>query len=211
MARRGGTDADRRARGEETRRLLVDAARALFAQRGFLSTSIGEIVDRSGVGTRGAFYHHFADKTAVFRAVYEDVEGDLVLRSIANPEVGEPWETLVRGLHGFLTAALDPEVRQVMLIDAPAVLGWETRRAIEDANSIAVIEAILRGAMAAGTIDELPARELAHMVAAAIEEGAMLVAHSDDVEAATDAAGRILDRLLLGLLPTPAVARPKRR
>lgn len=85
MAKRGGADEDRRARGEQTRRDLIDAGRALFVEHGFFNTSISDIVTRSGVGTRGAFYHHFKDKAELFRAVFEDVENDLTLRSIAAP------------------------------------------------------------------------------------------------------------------------------
>jgi AcrR family transcriptional regulator len=201
VAKRGGREEERRARGDQTRRQIIDAARALFTDPGFFATSISDIVAHSGVGTRGAFYHHFADKAQLFRVVYEEVEQDLVLRSIANPPPGDPWERLIHGLHGMLTAALDVEVQQVMLFDGPAVLGWETRRAIEATNSIAAIEAVLRGAMDAGTIEPQPVRELAHMLAAAVEEAALLVAHAPAPDAAADAAGVVLDRILLGLLP----------
>lgn len=85
MAQRGGADDDRRARGEQTRRDLIEAGRELFVKRGFFNTSIGDLVAKSGVGTRGAFYHHFKDKAELFRAVFEDVENDLTLRSIASP------------------------------------------------------------------------------------------------------------------------------
>ena len=85
MAKRGGADEDRRARGEQTRLDLIEAGRELFVERGFFNTSIGDLVTKSGVGTRGAFYHHFKDKAELFRAVFEDVENDLTLRSIAAP------------------------------------------------------------------------------------------------------------------------------
>jgi AcrR family transcriptional regulator len=210
MAQRGGREADRRARGDATRRQLIDAARALFVEPGYFDTSVADIVARSGVGTRGAFYHHFDDKAHLFRVVFEEVEKDLVLRWIANPPAGEPWARLVAGLHQFVEAALEPEVQRVLLIDAPAVLSWETRRAIEEANSIAAIEAILRRAMDDGTIVDLPAAELAHVVSAAAEEAALLVAHAADADAARQAADRILDRILVGLLPAdehPSVSR----
>ena len=71
MAKRGGTDTERRARGDQTRRNLVNAGRALFVEKGYFNTSIGELVATSGVGTRGAFYHHFKDKSELFRAVFQ--------------------------------------------------------------------------------------------------------------------------------------------
>lgn len=209
MAQRGGREAERRARGEDTRRRLVDAARLLFAEHGFLTTSVAQIVERSGVGTRGAFYHHFVDKADLFRVVFEEVEQDLVLRHIADPPEGGSWERFVGGFHGMLDAALDPEVQQIMLVDAPAVLGWETRRAIEEANSIAAIEAALRRAMADGVIVQVPPSELAHVLSAAVEEAAMLVAHADDTDAARDAAGHVLDHLLAGLVPASRSSRSR--
>ncbi|MBV9722255.1 MAG: TetR/AcrR family transcriptional regulator, partial [Mycobacterium sp.] len=139
MAKRGGTDVERRARGDQTRRNLVDAARALFVEKGYFATSISDLVARSGVGTRGAFYHHFKDKAELFRTVFEEVERDLTLRSLASPPDGaDAWEALSVGMRGFLESALEPEVQRVMLIDGPVVLGWQTLRSIQHGNSIAL-------------------------------------------------------------------------
>lgn len=197
MAQRGGTDDDRRARGEDTRRNLIDAGRELFSQKGYFDTSIGDLVTRSGVGTRGAFYHHFKDKSELFRAVFEEVERDLTLRSLASPPPGaDAWQQLSTGLHGFLDAALEPEVQRVILIDGPVVLGWQTLRAIQEENSIALIDEAVRAAIAAGIIDDQPVTELTHMLVSALEEAALLVAHADNPNQARERATRVLDRLL---------------
>ncbi len=198
MAKRGGTDDERRARGDQTRRDLIQAGRALFVEQGFFNTSIGDLVTRSGVGTRGAFYHHFKDKAELFRAVFEEVEQDLTLRSIAAPPAGaDPWERLTRGLHSFLEAALEPEVQRVMLVDGPVVLGWQTLRSIQESNSIALIDEVVREAMTEEIIDEQPVQELTHMLVAALEEAALLVAHSDVPLEARERAARVLDRMLI--------------
>jgi AcrR family transcriptional regulator len=198
MAKRGGTDVQRRARGDQTRRDLVDAGRALFVTKGYFNTSIGDLVTRSGVGTRGAFYHHFKDKAELFRAVFEEVERDLTLRSLASPPPGaDAWERLSAGLHGFLESALDPEVQRVMLLDGPVVLGWQTLRSIEDRNSIALINEMVGEAIADGIIDDQPVGELTHMVIAALEEASRLVAHAADPARARRRAAKVLDRLLL--------------
>ena len=206
MAKRGGTDVERRARGDRTRRDLIDAGRALFVERGFFNTSIGELVSTSGVGTRGAFYHHFKDKAELFRAVFEEVERDLTLRSLASPPRGaDSWERLSAGLHGFLESALEPEVQRVMLLDGPVVLVWQTLRAIQEDNSIALINEMVREAIAEGAIEDQPVGELTHMVVAALEEGALLVAHAAQPSRARKRAAKVLDRLLLSF----AVESPK--
>jgi AcrR family transcriptional regulator len=204
MAKRGGTDTERRARGDQTRRNLIDAGRALFVEKGYFNTSIGDLVALSGVGTRGAFYHHFTDKAELFRAVFEEVERDLTLRSLASPPRGaDSWERLSAGLHGFLQSALEPEVQRVMLLDGPVVLGWRTLRAIQEGNSIALINEMVREAIAEGAIDDQPVGELTHMVVAAVEEGALLVAHASHPSRARQRAAKVLDRLLLSFAVEP--------
>ncbi|MGA7052474.1 MAG: TetR/AcrR family transcriptional regulator [Mycobacterium sp.] len=204
MAKRGGTDDERRARGDQTRRDLVDAGRELFLEQGFFNTSIGDLVTRSRVGTRGAFYHHFKDKAELFRAVFEEVEADLTLRSIATPPAGaDPWQRLTHGLHGFLEAALEPEVQRVMLVDGPVVLGWKTLRAIQERNSIALIDQVVRQAVTDGVIDDQPITELTHMLVAAVEEASLLVAHAAKPAEARERAAKVLDRLLLSFATEP--------
>lgn len=204
MAKRGGTDVERRARGDRTRRDLVDAGRALFVEKGYFETSISDLVTRSGVGTRGAFYHHFKDKAELFRAVFEDVERDLTLRSLASPPHGaDAWEKLSVGMRGFLESALEPEVQRVMLIDGPVVLGWRTLRSIQEGNSIALINEMVHEAIAEGIIDDQPVGELTHLLVAAVEEAALLVAHADRPAKARARAAKVLDRLLLSFAVEP--------
>jgi AcrR family transcriptional regulator len=211
MAQRGGAEADRRARGDQTRLALIAAGRALFADPGYFETSTADIVKRAGVGTRGAFYHHFADKAELFRAVFEEVEQDLIGRGLSNPAPAEPFDRLVQAFQGFLDGALEPEVQRIMLIDGTAVLGWETRRAIEAEHSLAAIEEVLRQAMADGTIEAQPTRELAHVLVGALEEAALLVARADDGDDARKLAGIVVDRILSGLRPPPRPRRALRR
>jgi hypothetical protein len=83
-----------------------------------------------------------------------------------------------------------------MLIDGPVVLGWQTLRAIQEENSIALIDQTVRAAIADGTIDDQPVTELTHMLVAALEEAALLVAHADNPDQARKRATLVLDRLL---------------
>jgi AcrR family transcriptional regulator len=201
MSRRGGAAPDRARRGEATRAALIAAARELFVTKGYFATGTEEIVAKANVGTRGALYHHFADKQALFRAVFEAVEEDLLARAASTDIAPNAWDQLVAGLQGFLTAALEPEVQRIILVDGPAVLGWNDWRELEARYGITVIEAALEVAMDQGTIRNQPRRELAHLILAAVDEAALLIAHSDDPEAArrntSEALGRLLDGLRL--------------
>jgi AcrR family transcriptional regulator len=200
VAKRGGTDEVRRARGDQTRRDLIAAGRALFVNPGFFKATVADLVARSGVGTRGAFYHHFDNKTELFHAVFREVEQDLMLRSLADPTPSKSaWDRLVTGLRGFLDAALEAEVQRIILIDGPVILGWQTLRAIQDAGSIAMIEVLVRRAISEGSIEPQPVHELTRMLVAALEEAALLVAHSPDPDEARASAGDVLDRLLCAL------------
>jgi AcrR family transcriptional regulator len=178
---------------------LVAAARELFVTQGYFATGTEEIVARAGVGTRGALYHHFADKRALFEAVFEAVEIDLLARAVPTGRATDTWGVLVTGLQGFLTAALEPEVQRIILVDGPAVLGWNEWRELEAKYGVGVIEAALDVAMEEGTIVRQPARELAHLILAVLDEAALLIAHSGEPEVARANASAALGQLLEGL------------
>ena len=201
MGHRGGGDAERRARGDQTRRDVIAAARALFVDPGYHQTSVSDIVAKSGIGTRGAFYHHFKDKADLFRLVFEEVHKDLVDRAIAHPPPGDAWDRLRLGLHGFLDAALEPEVQRIVLVDGPVILGWQGLRAIEGSGGLALVREVLQEAMNDGAIQRLPVRELAQMVLATLEEASLLVAQAPKKAQAKRSVGLILDRLLFSLTP----------
>ena len=188
-------------RAESTRNALVVAARRLFVERGYHGTSTEEIVALAGVGTRGALYHHFADKRALFVAVFEAVEEDLV--AAAGAESGRrPVATRDApraGLIGFLDASLTPEVQRILLIDGPAVLGWQEWRAIEARYGLGGIQAMLDLAMADGSLPPQPSAALAHILLAAADEAALYIVNADDPLAAREQSVTALDNLLRGL------------
>ena len=190
------TQAERR---EATRGALVAVARELFAERGYGEVGTEEIVQRAGV-TRGALYHHFRDKEDLFRAVYEQVESELT-ETIAEGALAQadPVEVLRAGTRLFLDACLDPEVQRIVLIDGPAVLGWEQWRAIAEEYGFGLVQVALQGAMDAGAIVRQPVRPLAHVLMGALDEAALYVARAADTKHARREVGGILDVLLEGL------------
>jgi AcrR family transcriptional regulator len=188
-------------RAEETRGALIAAARALFAERGFAAVGTEEIV-RAARMTRGALYHHFESKEDLFRAVYEDVERELVEQIAgAAGAAADPLEALRIGARTFLDACEDPAVQQIALIDAPSVLGWEQWREIGLRYGFGLVQATLEAAIEAGQLERQPVRPLAHLLLGSIDEAAMLVARAtDDGQTKRDVAAAV-DRFLDSLRP----------
>jgi AcrR family transcriptional regulator len=186
-------------RAETTRNALVEAARRLFVEQGYHATSTEEVVALAGVGTRGALYHHFAGKRALFVAVFEAVEESLVAAAGAQVVEGPPLEMLRSGLLGFLDASLIPEVQRVLLIDGPAVLGWQEWRAIEERYGLGGIRAMLELAVADGSLPSQPVGVLAHILLATADEAALFIVNADDPMVARDEAVAAMDRLIDGL------------
>ena len=164
-------------RTEATRTALIDAARALFAERGYADVPAEEIVRAAGV-TRGALYHHFEDKKDLFRAVHESLEEELVVR-IGKTIQGEEdvLGLLIKGTDAFLDACEDPSFARIALQEAPSVLGWVEWREIDMRYSLGLIVGVLRHGMQTGAIVEQPAEPLGHLIASAMGEAAILLAN----------------------------------
>jgi AcrR family transcriptional regulator len=191
-------------RAEATRASLVDAARSLFVEKGYFATGTEEIVARAQVGTRGALYHHFADKQALFQAVFETVETELLTAAASGPSPAGAFEQLQAGLLGFLDAAANRhDVQQVLLIDGPAVLGWQKWRALEEAFGLGAIRSLLEEALTQGAIVPQPLDALAHILLAAVDEAALYIAHASDPPIAKNEAVAAMDRLLHGISTEP--------
>ena len=186
-------------RRSETRRALLDAGRELFAERGFAGAGQEDIVERAGV-TRGALAHHFATKKGLFRAVVESVEIELTENIATTAMRGDdPMAHLRLGCLAFLDAALDPAVRRIVLLDAPAVLGWQEWRKIDATYGLGLVSEVLAHCMEAGVLSPRPVQPLAHILLAALNEAAMLVANADDPVATRVAVGEEVEHLLCSL------------
>lgn len=190
-----------------TRGALVAAARRLWAERGYAAVGTPEIVAAAGV-TRGALYHHFADKTALFVAVVEAVEEDIMRRlgeAVAASGATDPAAALRAAVDAWLELSQEGDVRQIALLDAPAVLGWAAFRDLAQRYGLGLTEQLLQAAMDAGQLAPRPTRALAHILIGALDEGAMVVATAEDRDAAKVETGAVLRDLLDGLLVAPAV------
>ena len=192
-------------RSESTQRALLHSARELFGARGFAGTSLGEVVQHAGV-TKGALYHHFIGKEALFLAVFEEVERDLVidLRQAA-AEQSDPRERLRVGCRAFLKACLNPVVQQIMLLDAPAVLGWETWREIDSCHFAALLRSGLEAALP-GPHQEALVVSRVQILRGALTEAALLVARSEDQPATLAAVLDTIDDAMFRGVLSPAEA-----
>jgi AcrR family transcriptional regulator len=186
-------------RTQRTRGKLLAAGRELFGEQGFAATSIEDLVQHAGL-TRGALYHHFQDKTALFAAVFEDVEQEL-MAAAGKAAAREPdaLASLRAGCRAFLNACADPEVQRIALIDAPAALGWDAWRAVEERYALAPLRAIVEAAMASGQIKNRPADPLAHLLLGAVNEAAMHMARAPRRSDVRQRLADELDALIDGL------------
>ena len=193
------SESARPARGEPTRDALVAAARSLFAERGYAAVGTEEVVRRAGV-TRGALYHHFRDKQDLFRAVFEQTEGEIVQAIGTRVEgIADPMELLATGVRAVLDACSDPVMMRIGLRDAPGVLGWEEWREIGNRHGLGLVTGALGWAMDEGQITRTDVRTLAHLLLAALAEASLLIASADDPHAARAQVERTLLALLDGL------------
>lgn len=186
---------------DETRKALIAAARRLFAVSGYHNVGIREFAAEAGV-TRGALYHHFAGKDDLFLAVMESIQEELRSNAAArhrDPARPDRWTQLRSDLQIALDEMMAPEIVQILLIDAPSVLGWHRWREHRLRFGLAAIRKAIEASIADGLIAPLPATELAHLISASFNEATMLVAFAEDKTATRAKAGAALDALLSGL------------
>ena len=187
-------------RAESTRQRLIVVARELFASHGYQDTSVQEVLDRSGV-SRGALYHHFQSKEALFEAVLEEVERELADAIIqASAEATTSGATLRAGSAAFFESAKDPAIRQIVLVDAPNAVGWSTWRAIDTRYGFGLLKAAFRSEAEEGRLPLDLADAYAHILLAALLELGLHIANATDSTRAQQQAQQAIDTLLTRLL-----------
>lgn len=192
------TQADRSA---ATREALIAAGRRLFAAQGFAEVSTDAIAAEAGV-TRGALYHQFADKVALFDAVVDAVEADIAGRlatEAAAAGVTDPVEGMRQAVRAWLDICVEPESHRIALLDGPSVLGWARWREVCQRHVFGLVEAVLIQGMELGRIRPQPVRALAHVFMGASDEAALYVAEAADRALARAEMIEVLDHLIEGV------------
>lgn len=170
------TQAERR---DATSGAILKAARHLFATQGFAATSIDDIAAHAGV-KKGAVYHHFEAKEAIFARIFEELSTELAtLIPAATRDASDILDAIGRGTLKYLTAISEPAFRQILLIDGPAVLGWQTWRDVDTRHFGGMIRAPLDASLA-GRITKREIDAIAQLIAGAITEAALVCATSEN-------------------------------
>jgi AcrR family transcriptional regulator len=189
-------------RSAATRDALISAARRLWGLRGYADVGTPEIAKEAGV-TRGAMYHQFADKAALFSEVVETVEQDVMARMatmVASSGATTPADAIRAAVDAWLEVSADPEVRQLILLDAPSVLGWLAFRDVAQRYSLGMTEQLLAEAIREGQLARQPTRPLAHVLIGALDEAAMVIATADDPKRMRRETRQVLHRIIDGML-----------
>ena len=159
-------------RREATRGRILEAATALFAEQGFEATSTQQILDAAGT-SRGALYHHFDTKQAIFEAVFEQVSDEAVERASRGPAGSSALETLTRASLRWLREVRRPEVGAILIEQGPQVLGWKRARDLEARSSLGLVTRSLEAAVEAGELRLESVQLAARFLNAALAEAAL--------------------------------------
>jgi AcrR family transcriptional regulator len=187
---------------EVTRAAIVEAAVTRFTAVGYAGANIDSIAEVARV-TKGAVYHHFADKAELFEAAYVAMEDRLLARVLTGVEaIDDPWKALLVGADIFLEECCRPDFRRIALEEAPVALGWARWKASEEKYFLGLLSAALEAMAETGLIAVPTGGDLtARMLLAALDEAGLSVASSPDPHAERERAGDLINRLLTGLRP----------
>ena len=178
---------------------VLQVAEKHFAAFGYEATSTEALVEEAGL-TRGALYHHFGSKQGLFEAVIKVVQGRLTQAVVeASADGQDPWASFISGCHAWLDVATEPTVRRILLLDAPAVLGWERWLSLDEEGGGRLLRGGVTGLVTSGAIDVPSHEALTQLFNGAMNQVALWVAYAVDRDAALAAAKATLEQLLAGL------------
>jgi AcrR family transcriptional regulator len=184
-----------------TRRALVDVAERLFAEHGYAATSLDAIVAGADV-TKGALYHHYSGKQALFEAVFEKVEAAGARQVQAALEGHrDPWEKAIAGLRAFLEVVRQPSYSRIVVQDGPSVLGHERYREQEERSTFANVLDIVRAVLGAGewAVDAKMERTFARIFFGAMSSAGATVSTAEDSDTEAERVEIAIGFILSGL------------
>lgn len=167
---------------EATKLALVDAAQRLFFERGFAGTALADVAAAAQV-TRGAVYHHFEDKRALYEAVLDRLEEASMARIAAAATQGaDPWDAAVKGLGAFFDVCCDPVHSRLVWQEGPLALGWQRWRQCEMEYGYGLTEQFVAVLMTAGYLEKTPLSTTARLIFAMIGEAGLAISEVEGAE-----------------------------
>lgn len=192
----------KKAQSAATIKRLLAVAMQEFSEKGYAGASTEAIVKKAQV-TRGALYHHFKGKKDLFYAVFKEAQLEIGNRIEADADAADdPWGGLISGCNAFLKACSDPALQQIVVIDAPAVLNWNTYRSVDEnlpGSGLSLLKECLQDLVDHKMIKPIAVDALAHLLSGAMDEAAVWIAQSRDPYTALPEAQQTLGVLLEGL------------
>jgi AcrR family transcriptional regulator len=200
MTEQQAASGKRAAQGRATRGQLIEVATRLFAEHGYEGTSIEAVLSAAGV-SRGALYHHFAGKEALFEAVVSAVSEQVTVKLTETVQgCADPLDAMRTAALAWIDLAADPVIQRVVLVDAPSVLGWDRWRAMDDGRTLGTMRVMLQAISDSGRLPAELVGPFSHMILAALDEIVLVIARAPDSKAAVGegrmAVQALLDRLL---------------
>lgn len=186
---------------EATRGLLLDVARDAFTRHGYAATSIDDIIREAGVA-RGALYHHFSGKEALFRAVYEAVEADVVDRVLAAAasNASSPWDAVRAGLSTFLDACAEPSFRRIVILDSVSVLQAKVLEEGVDPHELPMLRNVLAPLLGTSALGGVALDALTYVALGGLYGASLYIARAADPKAARAEVDAVLDTIVRGLV-----------
>ncbi|HEX6248974.1 MAG TPA: TetR/AcrR family transcriptional regulator [Nocardioidaceae bacterium] len=182
-----------------TKRALVDVAARLFTEQGYAGTSLDEIVAGAEV-TKGALYHHFSGKQALFEAVFERVEAE------ASKQIGEtirttedPWQKATLGLRAFLEIVQQPAYSRIVVQEGPVVLGYERYREQEERSTFGIVQEIVSSVLEAYDLEPSMLETFSRVFFGAMSAAGAAVSSAEDRKRASAEVEAAIAFILAGL------------
>ncbi|NRS47484.1 TetR/AcrR family transcriptional regulator [Brevibacillus sp. HB2.2] len=183
---------------QQTMQKLIEVAREMFSKKGYADAAMEDIVKQAGV-TRGALYHNFGSKEGLFEAVLASVQqeiGERVEAEAAKSE--EPWQQLILGCLAFVSSAVEQRNKRILLIDGPAVIGWEKWRRMDEENSMRHLREQLQTIQEQGYLRPVSIDALTHLLSGAMNEAVLWISETPDHEKSLEEISAAMTLLLEG-------------
>lgn len=191
----------RDAHAEDSRRAILQAARSVFAAKGYAEASLDDIVAPAGL-SKGALYHHFKNKAAVLEAVYVEMEEEVVERvrtAVLAVTTDSAFDRTAAALDAFFAGSAEPEYVRIVLRDAPGVLGHRHGRELDQAIGLGFVRSLITDLMGQGMLPDLPVSATARMLLAVASEVAVTMAYAEHPEEARAEGTAVVLAVLDGL------------